>query len=404
MFVALAYQDPVTEENYPFWPWPLRLVPDFGIRYGLTKVVNYQNEEEGLLFKHFAPLLGTIIFELIVFMIILVFVYENIYVATPIKDALTNLDPRRWICFRRHFPKLKRRVSIDNSRPDPYVELEKVRVQQILQENMEYEQPLVVSKVQKTFFDFPAVKGVDFIVDQGQCFGLLGMNGAGKTSIFKMMTLNSSITNGQISSFGLDSRQDKSRYQKQFGYCPEMSALLDFMTSYEILRYMAWIKGTPYALLDAEANQWLGRMDLVKYKNVPISDYSGGTKRKLNTALSMIGNPNVIYLDEPTTGVDPVSRRFMWSCIKDFQTKLKTIVLTSHSMDECEELCNRLAIMNKGQFKCIGFIQKIKELFGTGFTLLIKVAENADPKRVSQIKEDIKKMYDCNLRDDYAVN
>lgn len=122
---------------------------------------------------------------------------------------------------------------------------------------------------------------------------------------------------------------------------------------------------------------WIRKVDIEKYKNTQVQFYSGGTKRKLNTAIAMIGAPRIIFLDEPTTGVDPKSRRFVWNCIKKFQThENHSIILTSHSMDECESLCNRLAIMVKGNFRCVGPIQKLKSQYGVGFSLYIRLRNN----------------------------
>lgn len=285
---------------------------------------------------------------------------------------------------------------------DPYVQSEKDLVKKVVKTGDTCDYTLVVSALEKHYVDFHAVKGVDFTVKKGECFGLLGMNGAGKSTIFKMLTLNNPITKGDILINGFHCKNQKHSYVQQYGYCPELHSLLDFMTAYEMLKYMAWIKGTAVKHLDAEVKLWLKKMDLMAYRNVTIDNYSGGTKRKLNTAISMISNPSLIFLDEPTSGVDPVSRRFMWQCIKEFQKELKTIVLTSHSMDECEELCNRLAIMTCGQFKCIGFIQKLKEIFGTGFTLLIKIKEGTSEANVTAIKLGVANLYRCTLRDDYA--
>lgn len=261
---------------------------------------------------------------------------------------------------------------------------------------------MIVSKLEKHYQSFKAVKGIDFTIKKGECFGLLGMNGAGKTSTFKMMTLNETLTSGKICIKGYDSKLNDLQYKTQFGYCPEMHALNNFMTGYEMLKYFAWVKGTSTKMLDTTVKSWLKKMDLEKYGNVQIENYSGGTKRKLSTAIAMISDPFVILLDEPTTGVDPMSRRFMWKCIKDFQDNMKTIVLTSHSMDECEQLCNRLAIMVEGRFKCIGCIQKLKTVFGNGFSITITTKESAVKNDVEEMKLQMNQIFSCQLRDDYA--
>lgn len=213
-----------------------------------------------------------------------------------------------------------------------------------------------------------------------------------------------------------------------FGYCPQVDALCEYMTARELLKYMLMINGCSRFDLDAQVKNWLRKVDIEKYCDRRISSFSGGTKRKLNTAMAMIADPYIIFLDEPTTGVDPKSRRFVWCCIKTLQQQKKTIVLTSHSMDECEMLCNRLGIMKNGEMKCIGYIQKLKEKYGKGFSLMIKVKPNvldnggfsnmegsrtetdsidssAPPlETVTNIKLQLQALFTCDLKDEHDVS
>lgn len=279
------------------------------------------------------------------FLGIIIFIFENIYVSTIIHEFFARYtSPKRLFC-KKTVPVAINMEQIE----DAFVTEEKDAVQSIVNNNQIQTFSVLVSKLKKNYIDFPAVKGIDFVVEKGQCFGLLGMNGAGKTSVFKMMTLNASITDGQIFLHGCHSRKHESKYQQLYGYCPEMHAHLDFMTAHELIKYMAWIKGTPYSQLSHEADMWLKKMDLWKYRNIVARDYSGGTKRKLNTALAMTSNPSVVFLDEPTTGVDPKSRRFMWNCIKTFQRQQNTVILTSHRLVINHKLIYLLYFV-KGQY------------------------------------------------------
>lgn len=315
------------QNEHPIFFALVRFYPDFNMWFELNRKLQMPDNER---FNDNTYLFISV-FEMILLFISIVMFYENVYVATAIRETLTRLNPVRRCC-------RKRGVTSDETtcgtelveKEDEFVLQEKDDVQLSIINNKFTQYSVVVSQLKKKYVDVPAVKGVSFKVELGQCFGLLGMNGAGKTSIFKMMTLNASITSGKIYLQGTNSRENKSDYQQYFGYCPEMHAHLGFMTSHELLKYMAWIKGTPYSDLNREADRWLKHMDLEKYKSVCSRDYSGGTKRKLNTALAMISNPSVVFLDEPTTGVDPRSRRFMWNCIKDFQRHRNTVILTSH--------------------------------------------------------------------------
>lgn len=126
----------------------------------------------------------------------------------------------------------------------------------------------------------------------------LGMNGAGKTTTFEMMTLNRTKTSGQIFINGINSEKDRFLYRHMFGYCPQQDALCEYMTSRELLKYMLMINGVNRYDLDAQVEKWLRKVDIEKYRDRKINSYSGGTKRKLNTAMAMIADPFIIFLDE----------------------------------------------------------------------------------------------------------
>ncbi|XP_034475050.1 ATP-binding cassette sub-family A member 2-like isoform X2 [Drosophila innubila] len=267
--------------------------------------------------------------------------------------------------------------------------------------------PLIVSNLRKSYAGKAAVNGLGFAVERGECFGLLGVNGAGKTSTFQMIAANLVIDTGCIQIDGIDIQQNEVAYRQRFGYCPQYDALNKFMTAEQCLRYMALLRGLVAskddpAGVEFNVHFWLQKMHLLKYRNVQVRYYSGGTKRKLLAAMAMIGAPSLVLLDEPTTGVDPISRRFLWQCIKDFQDKDRTVVLTSHSMDECEELCNRLAIMADGKFKCLNNICALKRL--SGFTIKLKMNIDTETENnVMTITNTLKDLFkDLDLRESHA--
>ncbi|XP_017068116.1 phospholipid-transporting ATPase ABCA3 isoform X2 [Drosophila eugracilis] len=241
--------------------------------------------------------------------------------------------------------------------------------------------PLIVSKLRKRYGQTVAVDGLSFAAARGECFGLLGVNGAGKTSTFQMIAANLPLDEGNIRIGSIEIQKDEVAYRQCFGYCPQYDALNKFMTAEQCLHYMALLRGLSNtaegpASVKENVKYWLEKMHLTKYQQVQVRHYSGGTKRKLLAAMAMIGAPSLVLLDEPTTGVDPISRRFLWQCIKDFQGQDRTVVLTSHSMDECEELCNRLAIMAHGKFKCLNNICALKRL--SGFTIKLKMKDDTE--------------------------
>jgi len=210
-------------------------------------------------------------------------------------------------------------------------------------------------------------------VPKGECFGLLGVNGAGKTSTFKMLTGDTSMSAGNafLNSHSIVSEMQK--VHKCMGYCPQFDALVDELTGNEQLALYARLRGVPENEVHRVVSWATKKLSLTRYANKPSKTYSGGNKRKLSTAMALIGNPPIIFLDEPTTGMDPHARRFLWNLILDIIKDGRSVILTSHSMEECEALCTRLAIMVNGRFKCLGSCQHLKNRFGEGYIITVRV-------------------------------
>uniref|UniRef100_A0A8C2DM69 ATP-binding cassette, sub-family A (ABC1), member 4b n=1 Tax=Cyprinus carpio TaxID=7962 RepID=A0A8C2DM69_CYPCA len=207
----------------------------------------------------------------------------------------------------------------------------------------------------------PAVNKICVGVPAGECFGLLGVNVAGKTTTFKMLTGDTDVTSGEASVAGDSILTNIMDVHQSMGYCPQFDAIDELLTGRELLYLYARLRGIP----ESEIRNCAGT-------------YSGGNKRKLSTAIAMIGCPPLVLLDEPTTGMDPHSRRFLWTAILSIIRDGRAVVLTSHSMEECEALCTRLAIMVNGTFKCLGTIQHLKYKFGGGYVVTMKIkAEKA---------------------------
>ncbi|XP_064607351.1 phospholipid-transporting ATPase ABCA1-like [Liolophura sinensis] len=228
-----------------------------------------------------------------------------------------------------------------------------------------------------------AVKGLTFGVPKGQCFGLLGINGAGKTTTFKMLTGDVAVTSGTAHLGENSILTDMVMVRQDMGYCPQFDALDPLLTGREHLEFYARLRGVPKEQVKQVANWGLKKLGLLQYSDKLAGSYSGGNKRKLSTSIALIGNPAVVFLDEPTTGMDPKARRFLWNCIASITKEGRSVVLTSHSMEECEALCSRLAIMVNGEFKCIGSVQHLKNRFGNGYTIILRVAgQNPDMQPV----------------------
>ncbi|XP_056234951.1 phospholipid-transporting ATPase ABCA1 isoform X2 [Seriola aureovittata] len=226
----------------------------------------------------------------------------------------------------------------------------------------------------------PAVDRLCLGIPRGECFGLLGVNGAGKTSTFRMLTGDTPITYGEAFLNHHSVLTEMERVHQLMGYCPQFDAISDLLTGREHLELFARLRGVQEDSV-AKVAQWgVKKLGLTQYAEREAGGYSGGNKRKLSTAISLIGAPPVIFLDEPTTGMDPKAKRFLWNCILSVTREGRAVVLTSHSMEECEALCTRMAIMVNGRFQCLGSVQHLKNRFGDGYTIILRLVDiNSNP-------------------------
>ncbi|KAI8602336.1 hypothetical protein EDD21DRAFT_372164 [Dissophora ornata] len=230
--------------------------------------------------------------------------------------------------------------------------------------------PLVMKNMRKIYPTNKklAVKNVTFAAEKDTIFGLLGPNGAGKTSLIHILTGLYEPTQGwaRLAGFELDT-QIKDVY-RNIGVCPQHDILWDDLTVGEHLYFYARLKGIVAADERAAVVASLNAVSLVPFENRLTKGLSGGEKRRLSIAIALVGNPGIVFLDEPTTGLDISVRRLIWDIV--FNAKQgRTIVLTTHSMEEAEVLCSRIGIMAKGTLRCIGNQIRLKELYGRGFKI-----------------------------------
>ncbi|XP_076238688.1 ATP-binding cassette sub-family A member 17 isoform X2 [Calliopsis andreniformis] len=258
----------------------------------------------------------------------------------------------------------------------------------------------LVYELSKHYGKLMAVKEVNFRVKQSECFGLLGVNGAGKSTTFRMLTGEEIPTSGTMYLGKSEIHTDRKNYLAQMGYCPQTDALLNSLNSFDHLRLFALLRGISKSKVDLEVNKWINRLNLNACMLQPSGTYSGGNKRRLNIAIALIGNPALVLLDEPTTGVDPAARRSLWGILQSCQAMGQSIILTSHSMEECEALCNRLVIMVKGQLVCIGASQELKQRFGAGYDIHIKLKPSRSDNDVRDIKQIMESSLMCEIRDE----
>jgi len=202
-----------------------------------------------------------------------------------------------------------------------------------------------------------------------------------------MLTGSLVPTSGDALLEGMSILTEQERIRRLVGYCPQHDALEKLMTARETLRMYAKIKDVPMHLIEAEVEKLIKDVDLVKFADKPAGTYSGGNKRKLCVAIALIGSPPLVLLDEPSSGMDAASKRFLWSVIKR-KTANSCTVLTTHSMEECEALCGRIGVMVDGTLRCVGPIQALKSRYGQGYKLDLRVdVTRADPAAIQKLLE-----------------
>ncbi|KAJ0177199.1 hypothetical protein K1T71_007208 [Dendrolimus kikuchii] len=237
---------------------------------------------------------------------------------------------------------------------------------------------LVCKDLTKFYHKFLAVNRISFGVRRGECFGLLGVNGAGKTSTFRMLTGDSRISSGDAFVHGINIKTNIQDVHRHIGYCPQFDALFDNLTARETLRIFCLLRGIPERVGAASALHLANTLGFIRHYDKKVQECSGGTKRKISTSVALLGDSTLVYLDEPTTGMDPASKRLVWTAISEAVLSGRSIVLTSHSMEECEALCSRLTVMVNGRLYCLGPLQHLKSKFSQGYTLVIKCKSSLD--------------------------
>ena len=386
-----------TYEDIKIVEYILAIMPSFCFNFGydllLNKLVIYIIEypEEWMFFddsdviKHFTLLLPMLIFlsfEIVFYTFILFIIERNYYhyiirqnkkLKTEVKDPLVLEE----------IEKANQEVIIISNENLPQNKYS-LRLKNI---NKEFKKACYCCKKDKKNV---AIKNLNFCVEPGECFGLLGLNGAGKTTTFKCITQEISPTNGEIYINGIDTYNNFEKISMLIGYCPQYEAIFNYLTVKENLEFYARIKGVKIQYLDQLVKAMITEMSLDEYSDKIAGKLSGGNKRKLSVAISLLCNPQIILLDEPSTGMDPEARRFMWSIIHK-TTKLgkkSSVTMTTHSMDEAETLCKRMGIMVNGEFVCLGKASQIKERYGYGYEIDIRIK----PLSTEQQNEIIKRI------------
>jgi ABC-2 type transport system ATP-binding protein len=222
------------------------------------------------------------------------------------------------------------------------------------------EQVIQVSGLHKAYGDFEAVRGIDFDVHEGEIFGLLGPNGAGKTTTVEILEGLRARSKGQVRVLGFDPEVSKRSLKDRIGVCLQATNLPDKLRVHEALDWFA-----AFYSHQADCNKLLQRLQLWEKRNEFYSKLSGGQKQRVALALALVNEPNLVFLDEPTTGLDPQVRLEIHTLIEELKAAKRTILLTTHYIEEAERLCDRVAIIDQGKIVALGSPRELQErVFG----------------------------------------
>jgi lipooligosaccharide transport system ATP-binding protein len=222
-----------------------------------------------------------------------------------------------------------------------------------------------IKDLKKKYDDKVVVDGINLEIQKGECFGLLGPNGAGKTTTMKMMYCSALVTSGELYVLGLNVKKNYREIKSRIGVVPQEDGLDPDFTVLENLIVYSNYHNIPIKEAELKAQALLRLMKLEEYQDRSVETLSGGMRRRLAIARGLINSPELIFLDEPTTGLDPQARIWIWDFFKNLKSERSTVVLTTHYMEEAEQMCDRVAIVDNGKILTVGKPKDlINELIG----------------------------------------
>ncbi len=231
---------------------------------------------------------------------------------------------------------------------------------------------VLVDKLTKQFGDLTAVDSVSFEIREGEIFGLLGPNGAGKTTIISMLSTLQKPTSGRAFLNGIDIEKDQDSIRKSIGIVFQDQSLDEELTAWENMDFHGRLYRIPKAVRVEKTAELLRLVELEERKGSLVKTYSGGMRRRLEIARGLLHEPSVLFLDEPTLGLDPQTRNLLWDYIQNLnRTKGITIILTTHYMDEADRLCDRIAIIDRGVISALDTPENLKKMVGEDLVTVI---------------------------------
>ncbi len=256
---------------------------------------------------------------------------------------------------------------------------------------------LEVKNLVKNYGDFQAVKGVSFEIAEGEIFSLLGPNGAGKTTTISMLSTLYTPTSGDATIGGHSISKDPMGVRNIIGVVPQDLALYEDLTAKENLIFWGQMYGLSGKSLASRVDEVLGQIGLTDKAKDRVKTYSGGMKRRVNIGVGLLHKPRLLFMDEPTVGIDPQSRRAILDTVKDLNKQGMTVLYTTHYMEEAEELSDRVGIIDHGQLIAIGTQKELTKQVGETETLILHISENDDPEALAKAFRDIKEVLEANV-------
>lgn len=226
-----------------------------------------------------------------------------------------------------------------------------------------------LQSVQKVFGSAPVVQNLSFEIRTGEMFGLLGPNGAGKSTTIRMITTLTQPTQGHIQVAGYDVVRDKFQVQQRMGVVLQQISIDGDLTVWENMEFHGRLHHIPQPERRQRISRWLEYVELADRRNDSAKTLSGGMKRRLQIARALLHEPEILFLDEPTVGLDPQTRRRLWEIIRDLNKQGMTMLLTTHYMDEVEYLCDRIGILDHGQLIELGTLAELRQKHGEGLVM-----------------------------------
>ncbi len=226
-----------------------------------------------------------------------------------------------------------------------------------------------LQNVHKVYSNIPVVNDLSFTIQAGEMFGLLGPNGAGKSTTIRMLTTLTKPTQGQIEVAGFDVIRQPLQAKQNIGVVLQQTSVDADLSVWENMELHGRLHHLPNPQRQQLINRWLEYVELIERRNDLVKTLSGGMKRRLQIARALLHQPKILFLDEPTVGLDPQTRRRLWEILLDLNKQGMTMLLTTHYMDEVEYLCDRIGIMDSGKLISLGTLQQLKSQYGEGLVM-----------------------------------